>query len=264
MTYGAYLHLGELLSAQVPVSDPPHHDELLFIVQHQTSELWLKLALHELGYARDRLGADDPRTASKALARVERVMQQLTEQWSVLATLTPSEYAGFRRQLGTSSGFQSWQYRAVELLLGAKDERWLRYFADDPVPHGELARLLNEPSLYDTFWSWLAARGHAVPAEVLERDVRRPWVEQSGLVEVLAAIYHDPEADWAAYEMCEELVDLEQAVGLWRYRHLSTVVRIIGSLRGTGGTSGVGYLRAVLDQHFFPELLAVRSEVAAR
>ncbi|GEL17561.1 tryptophan 2,3-dioxygenase [Pseudonocardia asaccharolytica] len=261
-TYGAYLHLNQLLSAQHPVSRPVHHDELLFIVQHQTSELWLKLVLHELDFVRDRLADDELRPALKGLARVKHIQRTLTDQWSVLATLTPSEYAEFRRFLGTSSGMQSFQYRAVEFALGNRDATMLELFADDPPAHALLITELKRPTVYDEFLRHLARHGHAVPAELLSRDVRRPHTFHPGLVAVFRRIYEHPREYWPAYETCEELVDLEENVQFWRFRHLKTVERTIGTARGTGGTSGVGFLRAALDISFFPELYAVRTEIA--
>jgi tryptophan 2,3-dioxygenase len=199
MSYGQYLHLDELLTAQHLVSRPPHHDELLFIIQHQTSELWLKLARHELAGACDDLAGDDVALAQKRLARVKQVQKQLIEQWSVLATLTPSEYQEFRGFLGSSSGFQSYQYRAVEFLLGAKDPAMLEVFADDAAARSVLTAALDRRSLYDEFLRLLARRGHAVPADVLERDVREPHREDPRLVEVFRAIYDAPERSWDVY-----------------------------------------------------------------
>jgi tryptophan 2,3-dioxygenase len=261
LSYGAYLHLDELLAAQHPVSRPVHHDELLFIVQHQTSELWLKLALHELQEVLRRLAADDLRPALKGLARVKHIQRQLTEQWSVLATLTPSEYAEFRSFLGTSSGFQSFQYRAVEFTLGNKDAGMLTLFDDQPAARALLADALARPSLYDEFLRHLHRHGHDVPAAVLERDVTTAHAFTPELVPVFQRIYEHSHEFWEAYETCEELVDLEENMQLWRFRHLKTVERTIGWKRGTGGSSGVGFLRAALDLTFFPELYAVRTEI---
>ena len=261
MTYGSYLRLDALLGAQVPVSEPAHHDEMLFIVQHQTTELWLKLVLHELVSARALIAADDLQSALKRIARVKHVQRTLTEQWSVLATLTPSEYAQFRGFLGHASGFQSWQYRAVEFLLGNKNARMLSVFDAEPAARAALERLLHEPSVYDEFLRYLARHGHAVPARVLERDVTQGYALDEDVVAVVRAIYEDPERSWLAYESCEELVDLEDNFQLWRFRHLKTVLRIIGTKRGTGGSSGVGFLQKALDLTFFPELFAVRSEI---
>jgi tryptophan 2,3-dioxygenase len=259
LSYGRYLHLDELLSAQHPLSRPEHHDELLFVIQHQTSELWLKLALHELITACDDLARDDLALALKRLARVKHVQRQLIEQWSVLATLTPSEYGQFRGFLGTSSGFQSYQYRAVEFVLGNKDERLLEMFADDPTAQRILTEALDRPSLYDEFLRLLARRGHPVPEELLHRDVRAAHVENAELVGVFRAIYADPDRYWDVYETCEELVDLEENFQLWRFRHLKTVERTIGFRTGTGGSSGATFLRRALELTFFPELYAVRT-----
>jgi len=259
LSYGRYLHLDELLSAQHPLSRPEHHDELLFVIQHQTSELWLKLALHELTTACDDLARDDLALALKRLARVKHVQHQLIEQWSVLATLTPSEYGQFRGFLGTSSGFQSYQYRAVEFALGNKDERLLEMFADDPTAQQILTAALDRPSLYDEFLRLLARRGHPVPDELLHRDVRAAHVENAELVGVFRTIYADPDRYWDVYETCEELVDLEENFQFWRFRHLKTVERTIGFRTGTGGSSGAAFLRRALELTFFPELYAVRT-----
>ena len=264
LSYGRYLHLDEILSAQHPVSVPVHHDELLFILQHQTSELWLKLVLHELYAVQRHLAADELRPALKGLARVKHIQRCLTEQWSVLATLTPTEYAEFRSFLGTSSGFQSYQYRAVEFTLGNKDKRMLSIFDDDPAARRLLVDALEAPSVYDEFLRYLARHGHDVPVEILQRDVTLPYQFNADLVPVFVAIYENAEKFWEAYETCEELVDLEENFQLWRFRHLKTVERTIGVKRGTGGSSGVAFLRAALDQTFFPELFAVRTEIGVQ
>lgn len=261
LSYGDYLDLGRVLSAQHPRAVPPRHDELLFIIQHQTSELWLKLMLHELSSARALIAADEVQPALKRIARVKHIQHTLAEQWSVLATLTPSEYAEFRHFLATGSGFQSWQYRAVEFSLGNKNSDMLRVFAHDPQVHADLERLLHEPSLYDEVLRLLARRGHPVPAEVLERDVTQPYVGHEGVVDVFAAVYADPARHWMEYELAEELVDVEDNFQVWRFRHLRTVERIIGSKRGTGGSSGVPFLRRALDLTFFPELYDVRTRI---
>jgi tryptophan 2,3-dioxygenase len=261
LSYGRYLHLDQVLSAQHPVSVPEHHDELLFILQHQTSELWLKLILHELRAVQRKLAADDLRPALKGLARVKHIQRCLTEQWSVLATLTPSEYAEFRSFLGTSSGFQSYQYRAVEFMLGNKDRRMLSIFDDDPAARELLEAALEAPSVYDEFLRYLARNGHDVPVGLLERDVTLPYEYHEDLVPVFAKIYENADANWEAYEACEELVDLEENFQLWRFRHLKTVERTIGFKPGTGGSSGVDFLRKALELTFFPELYAVRSEI---
>ncbi|MFS2242193.1 tryptophan 2,3-dioxygenase [Microbacterium sp. OR16] len=261
MTYGSYLDLDRLLSAQHPVSQPEHHDEMLFIIQHQTTELWLKLVQHELGTARDRLADDDLRSALKHIARVKHIQEVLTQQWSVLATLTPTEYAQFRGDLGNSSGFQSVQYRAVEFALGNKNERMLSVFRDHP---GNLAMLTAEwerPTLYDEFLRYASRRGLPIPAEVLERDVRQPYREHPELVAAIREIYENPHEHWDLYEACEELVDVEDNFQFWRFRHLRTVTRTIGMKVGTGGSSGVSFLQRALDLTFFPELYSVRTEI---
>src|SRR3954447_20151972 len=261
LSYGRYLHLDEILAAQHPVSVPKHHDELLFILQHQTSELWLKLILHELRAVQRQLAADELRPALKGFARVKNIQRCLTEQWSVLATLTPTEYSEFRSFLGTSSGFQSYQYRAVEFTLGNKNRRMLSIFDDDPPAQKLLTDALEAPSVYDEFLRYLSRHGHDVPVEVLERDVTLPYQYHRDLVPVFVNIYEHAEEQWEAYEACEELVDLEENFQLWRFRHLKTVERVIGYKRGTGGSSGVGFLRAALDLTFFPELYAVRTQI---
>jgi tryptophan 2,3-dioxygenase len=261
MSYGGYLDLPTLLSAQRPLSDPEHHDELLFIIQHQTTELWLKLVLHELSGACRFLREDQLAPALKCIARVKHIQRTLTEQWSVLATLTPAEYAQFRGVLGNASGFQSAQYRAVEFTLGNKNAAMLRVFEAEPLAYEQVERALLAPSLYDEFLRMLARSGYAVPAEVLTRDVTQAWTFTPELVPLFADVYADPQAHWAAYETCEELVDLEDNFQLWRFRHLKTVERIIGFKTGTGGSSGVPFLQRALELTFFPELFAVRTEI---
>jgi tryptophan 2,3-dioxygenase len=261
MSYGDYLGLDQLLTAQHPRSQPPQHDELLFIIQHQTSELWLKLMLHELRSARSLIAADELAPALKRLARVKQIQNTLTGQWSVLATLTPSEYAEIRPFLATSSGFQSWQYRAVEFLLGNKNPDMVQVFGHDPVARDLLEGLLHEPSLYDEFLRFLSRRGYAVPAELLDRDFSQPYHLHEQLVDTFASVYAAPAEHWGVYETCEELVDLEDNFQEWRFRHLQVVTRTIGHKRGTGGSSGVDFLRRALDLTFFPELYAVRTRV---
>ncbi len=259
LTYAGYLDLDRLLGAQHPLSAPEHHDELLFIVQHQTSELWMKLVIHELSAAIVHLRASEPDRAQKVLARVKQVQRQLFEQWAVLETLTPSEYAQFRGVLKAASGFQSLQYRTIEFLLGNKNADMLRVFAHDPPGQARLRAVLEAPSLYDEFLRHLARRAHPVPAGLVERDWTQPHVSTPELVPVLRAIYEDPDRHWADYALCEQLVDVEETFALWRFRHLKTVERIIGFKRGTGGSSGAGFLRKALDLEFFPELLEVRT-----
>ncbi len=261
MSYSSYLQVETLLSAQVPVSSPEHPDELLFIIQHQTTELWLKLVLHELRLARARLRADELPAALKCIARVKHIQKTLTEQWSVLATLTPTEYAQFRSFLGHASGFQSHQYRAVEFILGNTNAAMLSVFVDNPAAHAVLSGLLGETSVYDEFLRYLARHGHSIPADVLERDVRQAHRFSAELVPVFRSIYENTGEQWQAYEACEELVDLEDSFQLWRYRHMRTVLRIIGTKTGTGGSSGVGFLKRALDLTFFPELFAVRNKI---
>jgi tryptophan 2,3-dioxygenase len=262
-TYAGYLHLDRLLSAQVPLSDPEHHDELLFIVQHQTSELWMRLIIHELDAVLTALSIDDLGPAQKGLARVKQIQRQLFEQWGVLATLTPSEYVKFRDVLGPASGFQSLQYRIIEFQLGNKNRQMLSVFRHSEEDLARLTAVLEAPSLYDAFLRYLARRDYPVPIDLLERDVSEPHRRREDLIPVFKAIYDAPKRDWEAYEMCEELVDVEESFQLWRFRHMKTVERIIGHKRGTGGSSGVGFLRRALDLTFFPELLDVRTEIGA-
>jgi tryptophan 2,3-dioxygenase len=261
MSYGSYLDLDHLLSAQHPRSSPEHHDELLFIVQHQTSELWLKLVLHELRGARAFLADDDLAPALKCLARVKNIQRTLTEQWSVLATLTPREYAQFRGALGNASGFQSHQYRAVEFILGNKNAAMLKVFEVEPAAHELLTELLESPTLYDEFLRLLARLGFDIPTSVTDRDVREPWRLEPALVPVFRQIYESTDTPWGVYEACESLVDVEDNFQMWRFRHLLTVQRTIGFKTGTGGSSGVGFLQRALDLTFFPELYAVRTEI---
>ena len=261
-SYGGYLALDVLLSAQRPRSK--HHDEMLFIVQHQVSELWMKLMIHELRAAIAHVRADALEPCFKILARVKLIQKQLFEQWAVLETLTPSEYEAFRPALGTASGFQSAQYRAIEFLLGNKQAGLLDVFRHEPATYTMLDELLHAPSLYDEFLRLLARRGLAVPEASLTRDVTQPYERNPELVPVLAQIYEDTERWWDAYDMCEKLVDVEEAFQLWRFRHMKTVERIIGYKPGTGGSSGVAFLRRALDRAFFPELIDVRSVIGAR
>ncbi|WP_404430502.1 tryptophan 2,3-dioxygenase [Microbacterium lacus] len=263
MSYGGYLDLETLLSAQRPLSDPEHHDELLFIIQHQTTELWLKLVLHELSAACGFLRDGQLARALKCIARVKHIQKTLTEQWSVLATLTPAEYAQFRGVLGNSSGFQSAQYRAVEFTLGNKNAGMLRVFEADPSAHALVKAALEAPSLYDEFLRMLARAGYRIPTEVLDRDVTKAWTFTPELVPIFVEVYADPQTHWTAYETCEELVDLEDNFHLWRFRHLKTVERIIGFKTGTGGSSGVPFLQRALELTFFPELFAVRTEIGS-
>ncbi|HET6632864.1 MAG TPA: tryptophan 2,3-dioxygenase family protein [Rhodanobacteraceae bacterium] len=263
LDYSEYLQLDTLLSAQQPQSQPPYHDEMLFIVQHHVAELWLKLMIHELRAAIVALDGDAADVALKVLARVKQIQRQLFEQWGVLATMTPHEYLQFRDRLGPASGFQSPQYRTVEFLLGNKHADMLAVFAHAPEKQQALRAVLEAPSLYDAMLHWLARRGHAVPAAILERDVRQGWQRQPELVPVFRHIYAEPRRFWTEYDLCETLVDIEENFQLWRFRHMKTVQRIIGYKRGTGGSSGVGFLKKALDLTFFPELLDVRTELGA-
>jgi tryptophan 2,3-dioxygenase len=268
LTYAGYLCLDSLLTAQKPLSgtpdSPPRHDEMLFIIQHQTSELWMKLMIHELKRAIGFVRVDQLDACFKILARVKLIQKQLFEQWAVLETLTPSEYEAFRPVLGNSSGFQSAQYRAIEFLLGNKDAALLDVFRYDAATHVELTALLQAPSLYDEFLRHLARRGLAVPSECIQRDWTQPHERNPALVRVFKTVYDDPQRYWDAYEMAEKLVDVEESFQLWRFRHLKTVERIIGYKQGTGGSSGVAFLRRALEQSFFPELLDVRTVIGAQ
>ena len=258
-SYGGYLGLDRLLSAQQPRSS--HHDEMLFIIQHQTSELWMKLLLHELAAAIGHVKADRLAPCFKILARVKQVQRQLFEQWAVLETLTPSEYALFRNVLGPASGLQSHQFRAIEFMLGNKNARLVDLQKHDPEVEAYLLRLLNSPSLYDEFLRYLARRGMPVPAERVERDWTAPYQRHPGVTAVLKTIYENTERYWAEYDMCEKLVDVEENFVLWRFRHVKTVERIIGFKKGTGGTAGVPFLRKTLELSLFPELIDVRTEI---
>jgi len=260
-TYGDYLRLDELLAAQRPVTNV--HDEMLFIVQHHTSELWIKLLLHELDLAVQLVRADRMTESFKIFARVAHIQRLLFEQWAVLETMTPSEYLQFRDALGKASGFQSYQYRALEFVLGNKDPVMLKPHEHDTKIHEMLATRLATPSLYDEFLRWLARHGHAVPADKLERDFTQPYTRSDQVVEVFREIYANTEKHYEAYDMCEKLVDVEERFQLWRFRHMTTVKRIIGFAQGTGGSSGVGFLKRALDLTFFPELWDVRTHLAA-
>ena len=268
LTYAGYLRLDRILSAQEPLSGtastPPRHDEMLFIIQHQTSELWMKLAIHELKAARSFVQQDRLDATFKILARVKLIQKQLFEQWAVLETLTPSEFEAFRPTLGSSSGFQSAQYRALEFLLGSKQAAVVEVFRYDAATHAELTALLHAPSLYDEYLRHLARRGLPVPATCVDRDWSQPYVRNPDLVPVFKTIYDDPDRWWDAYEMAEKLVDVEEGFQLWRFRHLKTVERTIGHKTGTGGSSGVSFLKRALDHQFFPELIDVRTVIGAK
>jgi tryptophan 2,3-dioxygenase len=261
-SYGGYLRLDLLLAAQQPRSS--HHDEMLFIIQHQTSELWMKLLVHELAAAIAHVKADTLSPCFKILARAKQVQRQLFEQWAVLETLTPSEYAEFRHVLGPASGLQSHQFRAIEFMLGNKNARMLEVQRHDAATHAWLEQLLRAPSLYDEFLRLLARRGLPVPGEAVERDWSLPHARHAGVTAVFRTIYENPRQHWDAYDMCEKLVDLEENFQLWRFRHIKTVERVIGFKRGTGGTAGVAFLRKTLENPLFPELLDVRTEIGTK
>ncbi len=263
LSYSGYLQLPTLLSAQVPLTNPPHHDETLFIVQHQVAELWLKLVIHELRAAMACLQRDDLNPCGKIFSRIKRIQLQLSSMWSVLETLTPSDYLAFRDVLGPASGFQSLQYRTVEFMLGNKNADMVKVFAYDPAGQASLRAVLEAPSLYDEFLRHLARRGFAVPVACLQRDWTQPHTRTSGLLPVFKAIYENTQAHWDAYQLCEDLVDVETNFQLWRFRHMKTVERIIGHRRGTGGSSGVGFLKQALELSFFPELIDVRTELGS-
>ena len=261
MTYSGYLQLDKLLTAQAPLSQPAHHDEMLFIIQHQTSELWFKLVLHELRAAIALVQKDALEPCFKILARVKHIQAQLVSQWSVLATLTPTEYGEFRHVLGPASGFQSPQHRLIEFLLGNKNRAMLEVHKQAPAVYSQLEAALQAPSLYDEFLRYLARKGFAVPKEILERDVTEPHLSHPGVRAVIKEIYENPKANWDAYEMAEKLIDVDEQFALWRFRHVKVVQRVIGYKRGTGGTSGVGYLAKGVDLTLFPDLWDVRTEL---
>lgn len=254
-TYGDYLRLDTLLACQQPKSD--HHDEVMFVIIHQATELWMKLILHEIAAATKCVAADDLNQAQKMLARVSRIEAQLIQSWDVLSTLTPTEYLGFRDRLGQASGFQSWQYRMIEFALGNKNARSLEAHADRPEIHARLQTALTSPSLYDEVLRLLARRGFAIAEDHIDRDWSQPYQTDDSVHAAWRAIYGDPEQHWQLYEFAEKLIDVEDWFQQWRFRHLKTVERIIGFKRGTGGTAGVPYLRHALDIYFFPELWQV-------
>ena len=259
MSYGDYLHLDEVLNAQHPRS--PEHNEMLFIVQHQTSELWMKLMLHELSAAVDNIARDELGAAFKMLARVSRIMEQLVHAWDVLATMTPPEYSAIRPYLSNSSGFQSWQYRCIEFMLGNKNAAMLKPHSHRPELLARVEAAWRAPSLYDESLRLLARRGLAVPASHVERDWTQPYVADDAVEQAWLVVYRDPKRHWDLYQLGEELTDLEDAFRLWRFRHVTTVERVIGFKRGTGGTSGVGYLRKMLDVVLFPEIWKLRTDL---
>ena len=259
MSYGDYLQLDTILNAQQPLS--PDHNEMLFIIQHQTSELWLKLMLHELRAAIRAVAADELGSAFKMLARISRIMEQLVHAWDVLATMTPPEYSAIRPFLGNSSGFQSAQYRCLEFMLGNKNAAMLEPHAHRPERLAVVQLAFESPSLYDEALRLLARRGLPLPASHLQRDWTQPYVESAEVEQAWLIVYRDPKQHWDLYELGEELTDLEDAFRLWRFRHVTTVERIIGFKRGTGGTGGVSYLRKMLDVVLFPEIWRLRTDL---
>jgi tryptophan 2,3-dioxygenase len=259
MSYADYLRLDQVLNAQHPLS--PDHNEMLFIVQHQTSELWMKLMLHELAAAIAAVAGDQLGSAFKMMARVSRIMEQLVHAWDVLATMTPPEYSAIRPYLGQSSGFQSWQYRCIEFMLGNKNAAMLKPHAHRPEVLARVEAAHRAPSLYDESLRLLARRGFAIPQAYVERDWTQPYAPSDDVEQAWLAVYRDPNRHWDLYQLGEELTDLEDAFRLWRFRHVTTVERIIGFKRGTGGTSGVGYLRKMLDVVLFPEIWKLRTDL---
>ncbi len=259
MSYGDYLHLDEILGAQKPLS--PDHNEMLFIIQHQTSELWMKLMLHELRAAIANLANDELGTAFKMLARVSRIMEQLVHAWDVLATMTPPEYSAIRPYLANSSGFQSAQYRCIEFALGNKNAAMLKPHQHRPDLLAQVQAALEAPSLYDEALKLLARRGIAVPASHTQRDWTQPYEKNDEVEQAWLVVYRNPKEHWDLYQLGEELTDLEDAFRLWRFRHVTTVERVIGFKRGTGGTGGVSYLRKMLDVVLFPEIWSLRTDL---
>ena len=259
MSYGEYLHLDAILGAQRPLTDA--HDEMLFIIQHHTSELWMKLAIHEIAAARKAIAADQLQPAFKMLARVARIFEQLNSAWDVLRTMTPSEYTRFRGALGQSSGFQSWQYRQIEFMVGNRNKVLLQQHQHRPEIAAMLAEELARPSLYDEALRLLVRHGIPVPQAILERDLSGPYQFSDGVVAAWRRVYEAPETLWPLYELAEKLVDFEDYFRRWRFNHVTTVERVIGFKRGTGGTSGVSYLKRMLEVELFPELWRVRTEL---
>jgi tryptophan 2,3-dioxygenase len=259
LSYGDYLQLDAVLTAQKLLS--PAHDEMLFIVQHQTSELWMKLMLHELRAAIGHIARDELQPAFKMLARVSKIMEQLVHAWDVLATMTPPEYSAMRPYLGSSSGFQSYQYRSIEFALGNKNRAMLQPHAHRPDLLAQVQAAYEAPSLYDEALRLLARRGIPVPASHLDRDWTLPYAESDAVEQAWLVVYRNPKEHWDLYQLGEELTDLEDAFRLWRFRHVTTVERIIGFKRGTGGTGGVSYLRKMLDVVLFPEIWKLRTDL---
>jgi len=256
-SYAQYLSLASLLAAQHPLSS--EHDEMLFIVIHQASELWMKLCLHELNAAREHIRRDDLDSSFKMLARVSKIQAQLTQSWDVLATMTPADYSAFRNQLGKASGFQSYQYRQLEFILGNKNAGTILVHQRDPAAYEALQRALVTPSLYDEALQLLSRRGFEIPDAYLDRDFSQPYLPSKQVAAAWLSVYHSKESHWDLYELAETLVDLDHHFQLWRFSHMKTVERIIGYKRGTGGTSGVGYLTKALELRFFPELWSIRT-----
>jgi tryptophan 2,3-dioxygenase len=259
MTYAGYLALDELLAAQKPLSD--EHDEMLFIIIHQTKELWLKQILHEVGLAMARIAEGDLGASYKSLARVSRIQAVMTSSWDILSTLTPADYLRFRGVLGSSSGFQSDQFRRLESMLGLKDPRFLVFHEDRPPAWAALKAALDAPSLYDLALDQLAKAGLPVPAEVLDRDVSQPYQPSEAVEAAWLEVYRDTERHWSLYQLAEKLVDLDDALTTWRHKHVVTVERIIGRRRGTGGTDGAAYLASTLERRCFPELWSLRTKL---
>ncbi len=259
MSYGDYLHLDDLLNAQKPLS--PDHNEMLFIIQHQTSELWMKLMLHELRAAIANVANDELGTAFKMLSRVSKIMEQLVHAWDVLATMTPPEYSAIRPYLANSSGFQSAQYRCIEFALGNKNAAMLKPHQHRPDLLAQVQAAYAAPSLYDEALKLLARRGLAVPATHTQRNWTLPYEKSDEVEQAWLVVYRNPKEHWDLYELGEELTDLEDAFRLWRFRHVTTVERVIGFKRGTGGTGGVSYLRKMLDVVLFPEIWSLRTEL---
>jgi tryptophan 2,3-dioxygenase len=258
-SYGDYLQLAKVLSAQEPLSY--EHDEMLFIIVHQASELWIKLCLHELTAALEHIRRDDLGASFKMLTRVSRIQAQLTQSWDVLATMTPADYSAFRNQLGKASGFQSYQYRMLEFILGNKNADTIRVHGRDPATHAALMRALAAPSLYDECLRLLSRRGFEIPDAYLDRDFTLPYEANKQVAAAWLAVYHTKDAHWDLYELAERLVDLDHKFQLWRFSHMKTVERIIGYKRGTGGTSGVAYLTKALELRLFPELWSIRTSM---
>lgn len=258
-SYGEYLCLNQLLSAQSPVSF--EHDEMLFIIIHQASELWMKLCLHELTAAREHIRRDDLGPSFKMLARVSRIQQQMVQSWDVLATMTPAEYSLFRNQLGRGSGFQSVQYRLLEFIIGNKNADTIEVHRRDPAAYEDLQRMLQSPSIYDETLRLLSRRGFEIPDEYLDRDWSQPYQPSKQVAAAWLAVYHSVDDNWDLYDLAEKLLDLDHKFQTWRFSHMKTVERIIGYKRGTGGTGGVSYLNKALELRFFPELWTIRTSM---